>query len=576
MKKFTAVGLAFMLATAVIFSAFPFLAAAETELIPLPAELEIYRGADENGSFEALLENEETFAGETTVETRAVEFAAAAGEDGSLYSMLTTRQKACYDALREISIDSLLTASQVEYNNKTYRRMLAQVKGISGVSMQGTVVGGKFVPAAGSASVESDIYTDLCAAIVAVRYDHPEMLWMSSMRYGYKTQQTSNGVVIADVLFDFNLEYKGEEKTMCEKMLANAEVIAAEAATASDTYSRVKLVHDALIKNNTYGNVNDALSHTAYSALVEDEHSPVCDGYAKAFKIICDMLEIPCVTASSKDHMWNNVRMDDGEWYNVDLTWDDDDAEEVKLDYFLIGSQTEINGEVFSKQSDHTELNPFAPYYESDTSGIIQPVELGFPAKCKKAYEYIGGDYPPLTFADVKRSAWYFSAVEEASQLGLFTGDEKGLFQPNDKITRAQFALVMANSLGVDLSVYTESPFKDVPAGRWYTAAAAWAKESGVMSGYTDGSFKPNAPITRQEMCVVLYNAMTEKPELSGFAFADDARIGGWAREAVYACQAAGLVQGDNKGEFAPTGSTLRSHAAVVFAKFAGLTQPAI
>lgn len=570
MKKFTAKWLSVVLAAAVVLGALPLSASAHSDFTSINTNLEIIRSVDTDGGFEMLLENDEQFISENSLDSVAANFSAAS-EDGSLYSQLNTRAKACYDALREITIDSLLTAAQVEYNNKTYRRKFAQVKGITGTSLSGEIVGGKFVPTASGSATESDIYTDICAAIVALRYDHPELLWLSSMRYGYKTVQSASGVTIAEVLYDFYLEYNGEEKNMYLQMLANAQAIADEAAAQPDTYSKVKKAHDILIENNTYGNVNNSLSHTAYSALVEDEHNPVCDGYAKAFKIVCDMLEIPCVTASSADHMWNNVKMDDGEWYNIDLTWDDDDAEEIKTDYFLVGSQTEIDGTAFSKQGDHTELNPYAAYYESDTSGVLNLFTFSFPAKNKTAYEYIGSDYPELTFADVKRSAWYYSAVEFAAENGLFSGDGKGNFQPNDKITRAQFALVMANSLGVELSGYTESAFKDVPTGKWYTAAVAWAKESGLMSGYTDGTFKPDAPITRQEMCMVLYNAMETKPEPAEGTFADDAKIGRWAKNAVYACRAAGLVQGDNNGCFDPLGNTLRSHAAVVFAAFAKL-----
>ena len=90
--------------------------------------------------------------------------------------------------------------------------------------------------------------------------------------------------------------------------------------------------------------------------------------------MVCQELGIPCVLASSQTHMWNNVKMDDGEWYNLDLTWDDS-GEEVSYSYFLIGSQTVVDGEVFSQQADHREKNPF------QQTENLNPVTLRFPTK---------------------------------------------------------------------------------------------------------------------------------------------------------------------------------------------------
>lgn len=580
MRKLGSRFLSLLIAAALVLGACPMGALALENAVALPAEMEIERTSDGEGGYEAMAENREELGGEVPFVSEAQVFSAPAAvyDGGDLYSQLSARQKACYDALEGITIDRLLTAAQVEYRNKTYRRALVQVAGITGSTMAGSFSGGKFNPSASAAATESGIYTDLCAAIVALRYDRPDILWMGYMRYGYKVSQSgSNAAKVTDVMFDFYLEYDGREKAMWNEMMEKAEEIAAQAEEAADTYSKVKTVHDTLIKGSTYGDPDEDLAHTAYSALIfEDAYEPVCDGYAKAFKIVCGLLDIPCAMPSSINHMWNNVKMDDGDWYNVDLTWDDDDAEEINYSYFLIGSQTEVDGEAFSRQEDHIEENPYDAYRADDKDGVLKPVALRFPTKNKAAYEYQGADYPPLTFPDVKRSAWYYEAIESAAQMGLFTGDTSGLFLPDQKITRAQFALVMANSMNVDLTSYTGASFTDVPVGKWFSPAAAWAKETKLMAGYKDGSFHPNSPITRQEMCVVLYNAMEVHHELDpsvASVFPDNAKIAGWAKDAVYQCYTRGLIQGDDKGNFSPTGNTLRSHAAVVFTRFAALDQ---
>lgn len=533
--------------------------------------------AEEESGYSVMLESLDGLGGEEDpgFSTERSFGAPSKGYDmGDMYSQLSTRQKACYDALEKVTVDRLLAAAPVEYKGRTYRRLTLHVPGMDGVTVSGQIVGGQFIPSAASKKMESGIYTDLYAAIVSLRYDRPDILWIGYMRYGYKVSQTGGAIKITGITLDFHLEYDGREKTMQEEMLKTAESIAAEAAKTADTFQKVKMVHDLLAERNSYGDPAEWLSHSAYSALAPGGGGkPVCDGYSKAFKVVCGILGIPCAMPSSNDHMWNNVKMDDGNWYNVDLTWDDD-GEQVEYDYFLVGSQTKIGEEIFSQQPYHVEKNPYDDYREDDKSGMLQPVTLRFPTKSREAYEYRGQDYPALTFPDVKRNSWYYEAVENSAQLGLFTGDTNGLFLPDKNITRAEFALVTAKAMGVDLTEYTESSFTDVPAGKWYTGAAAWAKATGLMAGYKDGSFHPGAPITRQEMCVVLSNAIRDTVTTDGVLFPDDGKIAAWAKSSVYRCRALGLVQGDEKGYFSPRSNTQRSAAAVVFVKFAALEKP--
>lgn len=570
MKKLNTVWLCLLLAVAICFGSCPLSAVAD-ELTAMPAELEVHRTGGEDGEFEATVDGDELslYVESTTQPVTA----AYSGEYTDMYSQLNDRQKATYAVLSELSSAELLKAAQIEYNGKTYRRITAKVNGIVGKTLKGEISGGRFIPTGSSVATEREIYSDLCAAVVAKRYDDPSALWLKTLRYGYKMEQVDGGSVkITSVTFDFYLEYGEKEPAMTEEMLASAEKIAAQASTAADTYSKVKLVHDILNENNTYGDTENATAHTAYSALVfGDAYEPVCEGYAKAFKLICDKMNIPCVLVSSKTHMWNAVKMDDDEWYYVDLTWDDSNNE-PSYDYFLSGSQTEVGGVAFSKQSDHITQNPYEPYYLE--SEYLNEVVLSFPTVSANKYEYIGKDHvvKPQTFVDVKRDSWYYEAVEEVAELGLFEGDVNGRFLPNKKITRAEFAKVMAKTMGVNLDLYKESEcnFTDVSSDSWYYSAAVWAAESGLMKGYANGTFKPNAPISRQEMCVVLYNAMGGSAE-SDYTFSDDAEIAGWAREAVYACKAKGLVQGDDNERFKPDDNTLRSHAATVFSKYSKL-----
>ncbi len=142
-------------------------------------------------------------------------------------------------------------------------------------------------------------------------------------------------------------------------------------AGGSTRYAKLLALHDWLTENNIYNTNNAAstqatISHSPISALVRDERTganslnPVCEGYARAFKMVCDKLEIPCVlvsgratsNGSSEDHMWNYVQMEDGKWYAVDVTWDDPafpgnsslNSGGEDHTYFLVGSNTAVSG----------------------------------------------------------------------------------------------------------------------------------------------------------------------------------------------------------------------------------------
>ncbi len=492
--------------------------------------------------------------------------------DGTMYSQLNERQRNCYNALAGVSIDRILTSAR---NQSGDRQVKLSITGIQGTYLTGRISGGSLTPDSASAQVRKSIFTDLRLAIVALRYDKPDMIWLGDMTYGYSSQRVDNNTVrVTTANYAFSLEFNENEKQMRNLMLSCADVIAGEARSLPDMYRKVRLVHDVLVLGNTY---NDAaadhlitgipyeMAHCAYSALViNDGYEPVCDGYSEAFKIVLDRMGIPCVDATSRTHMWNNVKMDDGRWYNVDVTWDDDDRETICLDYFLIGSHTRVDGEAFYRQRSHVEENPFT------ANANTNPVTLRFPNKRQTPYEYLGQDYPPLRFPDVGRDEWYYDYVENAAQAGLMNGTDQGRFNPEKNISRAEFAQATANMVGVNLSLYNgPSPFTDVSSKAWYAPAVSWIQSAGVMQGGSGGRFRPDDPISRQEMCVALCNLATWEgiviPGASGTRFTDHRSIAPWAQDSVYACQALGLVQGDNNGRFSPDGSTMRCVAATVF-----------
>lgn len=179
-----------------------------------------------------------------------------------------------------------------------------------------------------------------------------------------------------------------------------------------------------------------------------------------------------------------------------------------------------------------------------------------------------------LVFTDVKTTAWYYTYVLEAKDLGLMNGVGDGRFLPEKTLTRAQLVQALANYAGADLSGYTENVFTDVVSGAWYAPAVAWAAENGYVNGYENGTFQPESPVTREQICCILSRYLTSQGQVFGeqeLTFTDQDSISGYARESVQNCASIGLINGLGDGSFAPRRGTTRAQAAAILARMAQL-----
>ena len=148
--------------------------------------------------------------------------------------------------------------------------------------------------------------------------------------------------------------------------------------------------------------------------------------------------------------------------------------------------------------------------------------------------------------------------------LGLFEGSD-GKMRPLDTISRAEFAKVLANLEGVDLTAYEGATlYSDVSESAWYASAVNWATAEGLMNGVGNGTFSPNAPITREQICVTLARYMGLTYQGGAQAFADDNLISSWAKDAVYACRENGIVNGMNGNNFAPKDPASRAQTCTM------------
>lgn len=115
-------------------------------------------------------------------------------------------------------------------------------------------------------------------------------------------------------------------------------------------------------------------------------------------------------------------------------------------------------------------------------------------------------------FTDVASGAWYNNAVSTLTRAGILDGYEYGSFRPNASITRAEFTKI-AVSFFKHVGGASSSPFNDVPDSAWYAEFVKAAAELGLIDGYEDGTFRPNAPITRAEACTIVNRTLGRAPD---------------------------------------------------------------
>ncbi|MBE6574050.1 MAG: hypothetical protein E7652_06630 [Ruminococcaceae bacterium] len=200
---------------------------------------------------------------------------------------------------------------------------------------------------------------------------------------------------------------------------------------------------------------------------------------------------------------------------------------------------------------------------------------LTYKAICKVVVE----DPPKVKFPDVADNAWYSEGVYYCAGKGYITGTDKGTFNPDGKLTREQFVVILARVAGADLTQYTESPFADVvvkASTMWYAPSVIWAYENEFVNGVGDGSkFGVGQNMTREQLATMFFryakaNGVNVEAKADLSDFADAAKVGSWAKEACEWAVEAGLIGSTSTTAktLAPQMTVTRAQAAKIFMSY--------
>ena len=307
---------------------------------------------------------------------------------GNYYDQLDATSKRIYNAIYEANKSSASTAKMKLNLTKIFENQKV-TKGANGKAVYSEET---------KQAIFAWLGSYVTPAYLALTYDHPELVWLSGAKYtiGYSVYTPWFEEGETSIITD--LELAGSTFTITPTKDTGAltasnvnplfdgtkSQIDAMLPANATTYDKVKAVHDKICSmvsyENNMQNIGNPYYQTPYSLYYDADGDgkieTVCAGYAKMMKLQCNKYGIPCVlvtgvTDSGEYHMWNYVQMENGVWYAVDATWDDQST--TMYDFFLVGSETYSSAAFGTKKFGNTHI-PSGKWTTSADCVFLYPV----------------------------------------------------------------------------------------------------------------------------------------------------------------------------------------------------------
>lgn len=166
-------------------------------------------------------------------------------------------------------------------------------------------------------------------------------------------------------------------------------------------------------------------------------------------------------------------------------------------------------------------------------------------------------------FTDLANESEFFPYITDLAAKYYLDGYPDGRFGVNNQITRAEAATIIVNTLKLSTTT-TTTRFKDVPTTYWANRHITAAANAGLLKGYSDGSFKPNAPITRAELATIVSKAYGLTVVSSNIKTFKDIPSNYWALNAINILSSNGIINGFADGTFKPSANATRAQFAKI------------
>nr|WP_308506464.1 flavodoxin [uncultured Agathobaculum sp.] len=176
-------------------------------------------------------------------------------------------------------------------------------------------------------------------------------------------------------------------------------------------------------------------------------------------------------------------------------------------------------------------------------------------------------------YTDVDAGAWYADAVSYVTDNGLMGGTSSTAFSPEDAMTRAMLATVLYRAADTPAVTGTDN-FTDTADGTWYADAVLWASRQGLVTGYGDGTFGTDDPVSREQIAAILWRYAGSPQAQDAQAFSDESTISAYAADAVGWARANGIVNGKENNTFDPQGNATRAEVATILRNYLTMGAP--
>ena len=365
------------------------------------------------------------------------------------------------------------------------------------------------------------------------------------------------------------------EMSDLKDQLNEAASVTALKDNAGDVETLVELLDDEVYRESVGINSSSAVkSYNDFKSICGDKmvkayanstFDSLADSKAKfEFAVISTALE-ECITASQVKLLLDTNKT----LLGVDAsTYNFTDAEYVALSGRTISKLSDIKDAIDEiVKSRVTPPSSGESSSGTSSSGTSIPGSFGVAMPQKPTPVYGTSSFKDMTGFD-----WASESIEFLYQSGVISGKGDGNFAPQDNVTREEFLKMILSALGINKMSVTDKEFSDVAQDAWYAGYINAAYQKGIVSGLDEFSFGVGIPIKRENVTVIIYNALKAInliDESSSFSndFIDEDSISDYAKNSVSYMKEKGIISGYSDGSFNPAGNITRAESAVAVKK---------
>ena len=248
------------------------------------------------------------------------------------------------------------------------------------------------------------------------------------------------------------------------------------------------------------------------------------------------------------------------------------DVRGVKLNGFTNSLVTSIlSGELDNFSMEYAEqIHPAAEGHAYIAQQILDALGSDYSLNLQNAPV----DHTPVIpsegdlFADVHQGDWFYEMVKYVAENGYMSGTGDNMFSPNASLSRAMVAQILYAMEGKPAAA-ASGKFTDVADGDWFAAAVNWAAANSIVAGFEDGTFQPNANVTREQLALILAGYAKLKGQNTAAAvdinsFSDSASVSSWAADGVRWAVEKGIISGKPGNLIDPQGTATRAEMATM------------